>query len=59
MQGPFRRGLNLTPEEVAYNRAMNHARLAVSWVFADIKNYFTFLDFEKKLKLGLRLVKCT
>ena len=50
LQGPFRRGINLTPEEAAYNRAMSHARGAVEWVFADVKNYFSFLDFKKKIE---------
>ena len=56
LQGPFRRGINLTPEEAGYNRAMSHARVAVEWVFADIKNYFAFLDFKKKLKIGLSAI---
>ena len=54
MQGPFPRGINLTLEETAYNRAMSHARAAVEWVFADIKNYFAFLDFKKKSKMKLK-----
>ena len=29
---------------------------AVGWVFADIKNYFAFLDFKKKLKIGLSAI---
>ena len=33
-----------------------HKRVAVEQVFADIKNYFTFLDFKKKLKIGLSAV---
>ena len=56
LQGPFRRGTDLTPEEAAYNRAMSHARVSVEWVFADIKNYFAFLDFKKKLKIGLSAI---
>ena len=56
LQGPFRRGINLTLEEAAYSRAMSHARVAVEWVFADIKNYFAFLDFKKKLKIGLSAI---
>ena len=56
LQGSFRRGINLTPEEATYNRAMNHARVAVEWAFADIKNYFAFLDFKTKLKTGLSAI---
>ena len=35
---------------------MSHARVAVEWVFLDIKNCFAFLDFKKKLKLGLSAI---
>ena len=42
LQGPFRRGIHVTPEEATYNRAMSHARVAVEWVFADIKKLCCF-----------------
>ena len=32
---------------------MNKARAGVKWVFGDIANFFKFLDFKKKLRLGL------
>lgn len=35
---------------------MSKVRVAVEWVFADIANYFAFLDFKKKLKIGLSAV---
>ena len=35
---------------------MSHARVALEWVFADIKNPFAFLDFKKKLKIGLSAI---
>ena len=50
LQGPFRRVINLTPEEATYNRAVSRARVTVEWVFADIKNYFAFLDFKDRLE---------
>ena len=56
LQGPFRRGIQLTPNESAYNTAMSNVRIAVEWVFGDMKNYFAFLDFKKKLKIGLSAV---
>ena len=56
LQGPFRRGVQLTQEQLAYNTAMSKLRVAVEWVFGDIKTYFAFLDFKKKLKIGLSAV---
>ena len=29
---------------------MSRARVTVEWVFADIKNYFAFLDFKERLE---------
>ena len=56
LERPFLRGINLTPEETAYNSSMSYAKVAVDWVFADIKNYFSFLGFKKKLKIGLSAI---
>ena len=55
---PFRRGIQLTPNESAYNTAMSNVRIAVEWVFGDMKNYFAFLDFKKKLKIGKMYTRC-
>ena len=35
---------------------MSSVRASVEWVFGDIINYFSFLDFKKNLKLGLSAV---
>ena len=35
---------------------MKEVRAFVEWMFSDIINYFTFLDFKKDLKIGLSLV---
>ena len=43
----------LTPQMEQYNSAMSSVRISVEWLFADIVNYFNFLDFKKNLKLGL------
>ena len=56
LQRPFARRAALNPNEVAFNQSMSHVRVAVEWVFGDIINYFKFLDFRKKLKIGLSSV---
>ena len=35
---------------------MSSVRASFEWVFGDIINYFSFLDFKKNLKLGLSAV---
>lgn len=35
---------------------MSKVRVEVEWIFADVVNYFKFLDFEKNLKIGLSAV---
>ena len=50
------RGLHLTPLQQHFNTTMSSVRASVEWVFGDITNYFSFLDFKKKLKLGLSAV---
>ena len=35
---------------------MSKVRVEVEWIFADVINYFKFLDFKKNLKVGLRAV---
>ena len=41
---------------VAYNKSMSSVRVSVEWIFGDIVNYFKFMDFKKKLKIGLSQV---
>ena len=55
LQGPFK-DLQLTPEQRDFNKAMSATRVSVEWVFGDIINFFTFLDFKKNLKLHLSAV---
>ena len=55
LQGPFR-GAVLTQQQMDFNRSMSAARISVEWIFGDIVNYFKFLDFKKKLKIGLSAV---
>ena len=50
LQGPFK-GNALTPQQQQYNLSMSKVRTAVEWVFGDILQYFTFLDFKRDLKV--------
>ena len=51
LQAPYRYRV-LTPQMQAYNHSMSAVRSSVEWLFGDIINYFKFLDFKKKLKIG-------
>lgn len=35
---------------------MSEVRTSVEWVFGEIVDYFSFLDFKKDLKIGLSAV---
>ena len=35
---------------------MSAVRVSVEWIFGDIINYFKFMEFFKKLKIGLSAV---
>ena len=50
LQSPFRNAV-LTAQMEAYNEAMNSVMFFGDWLFADILNYFKFLDFKKNFKL--------
>ena len=51
LQAPFRG--NRTPQQKAFNTAINNVRVAVKWLFKEITAYFSFLDFKKDLRIGL------
>ena len=55
LQSPFK-GARLMPLQEAYNKSMSQARVSVEWIFADIVNYFKFLDFKKNQKVQLSAV---
>lgn len=38
-----------------FNESMSAVRVSVEWLFADVINYFKFIDF-KNLKIGLSQV---
>ena len=46
LQAPFRIGI-LTRNMEIFNGSMSAVRVSVEWLFADIINYFKFLDFKK------------
>ena len=50
LQSPFRNAV-LTAQMEAYNEAMSSVMFFGDWLFADILNYFKFLDFKKNFKL--------
>lgn len=55
LQAPFRIAM-LTRDMQIFNDSMSAVRASVEWLFADIINYFKFLDFKKDLKIGLSQV---
>ena len=55
LQGPFK-GAALTAQQQLFNLPMSKVRTAVEWVFGDILEYFSFLDFKRNLKVGLSAV---
>ena len=55
LQGPFK-GAALTAQQQLFNLSMSKVRTAVEWVFGDILEYFSFLDFKRNLKVGLSAV---
>ena len=52
LQGLFRDAY-LTPQKQLYKQSMNSVRTSVEWLFADVQNYFKFIEFKKNLKVGL------
>ena len=52
LQKPFQ-GARLNDQQKEFNTAMSSVRTSVEWLFGDVINYFKFMDFKKKLKIGL------
>ena len=52
---PSRIGV-LTRQMEIFNEKKSAVRASVEWLFADIINYFKFLDFKKNLRVGLSQV---
>ena len=55
LQSPFN-GINITPEQEAYNRSMSSVRVSVERLFGDIVNNFKFVDFKKNQKVSLSAI---
>ena len=55
LQAPFK-NQNLTPQQDDFNKSMSAVRTSVEWVFGEIINYFSFLDFKKNLKIELSAI---
>ena len=55
LQAPFK-NQNLTPQQADSNKSMSIVRTSVEWVFGEILNYFSFLDYKKILKTELSAV---
>jgi hypothetical protein len=48
-----REAVPLTVEEEVFNAGMARQRIVVEWGFGKVVNTFAFIDFRKKLKIGL------
>ena len=55
LQGPFKGAASTAPQQL-FNLSMSRVRTVVEWVFSDILEYFSFLDFKRNLKVGLSAV---
>ena len=55
LQTPYKEA-NLTRDQKNYNKPMKGVRVAVEWLFGEIKTYFKFADFKTQLKVGLNSV---
>ena len=52
IQAPYRQAEN-NQDMINYKKPMGEVRVTVEWLFGNIKNYFKFIDFKKKMKLCL------
>ena len=55
LQASFR-NVNLTPQQADFNKSMSQLRITVEWLFGDIVNWFSFVDFKKSQKIKLSAV---
>ena len=55
LQAPLR-GNNLRNDQIEWNKSMSAVRVPVEWIFGATINYFKFMDFKKKKKIGLSAV---
>jgi hypothetical protein len=45
-------GANLTNDQVLFNKRLSQVRIAVEWVFKDVKKYFSHVAFPRKMCIG-------
>ena len=45
------RGVNLTAEQVDFNKEMNAMRTSVEWAFGKVVQYMGYIDFKAAMKL--------
>ena len=50
------KGINLSPQEIQFNKDMSKVRECVEWGFGEIINQLAFLDFKKNFKILLQPV---
>ena len=55
LQGPYK-NIQLSPDQIRYNKAMNEVRVSVEWLSGNITNHFKFVNFEKQMKINLSAV---
>ena len=55
LQAPFR-NRDLMPEMREFNKAMSGVRVSVEWMFGNITKYFSFVDFERQMKVNLSAI---
>lgn len=48
---PFQ-GSNISDNQNAFNKRMSEERVTVEWMFKEVKQYWTAVDFKRKMKLG-------
>ena len=56
LQAPFR-NVEITPEMQEFNREMSRVRVSVEWMFGNVTNNFTFVDFKKQMKLHIIVIR--
>jgi nuclease HARBI1 len=51
MEVPYQ-GSNLPEEQKYLNKAMSASRITVEWIFKEVKQYWSTMDYKRKLRVG-------
>jgi nuclease HARBI1 len=51
MEVPYQ-GSNLSEEQKSLNKAMSAIRITVEWIFKEVKQYWSTMDYKRKLRVG-------